>query len=296
MSMIELTLPPLPHYIIGGHAIMPPGRKHPGRRSIGVFDLILVIKGCLYINEEDRHYQLRRGHMLVLRPDAEHDSNRACEEHTEYYWVHFHTQGQWSITNVEESFGPARLHDSAEPIPVHEQFSPRTFIKRLPQYAQITNLTELENKLQQLAVMSISDHIHGVRWKQQLLFQEVIDLLSASVEARSPTPALACAEQAASYLRHHYRDDITAKSLGEAINFHPVYIARCMQREFGCAPFDYLLRFRIQQAKLLLLQTDLSVSRIAEEVGFNQSAYFATCFARFEGLSPRQFRQRFSLT
>ncbi|QNK57136.1 helix-turn-helix domain-containing protein [Paenibacillus sp. PAMC21692] len=293
MSIIEFTVPPLPHYIIGGHADMPPGRKHPGRRAIGVFDLIVVIKGSLYLGEEDRHYEVRAGHVLILRPDAEHYPTRACEEDTEYYWAHFHTLGGWSV--AEDTLAPARMSDSAEPVPVDEQFAPRLFVKRIPQFAKAVKLTVLENKLLQLSQMSINDHIHGVRWKQQLLFQEVIDLLSASVEAGSPTPALACAEKAASYLRHHYREDITAQSLGESINFHPVYIARCMKREFGCSPFDYLLRFRIQQAKLLLLQTDLSVSRIAEEVGFNQSAYFATCFARFEGLSPRQYRQRFSL-
>lgn len=294
MSIIELTVPPLPHYIIGGHATMPPGRKHPGRRAIGVFDLIVVVKGCLYLGEEDRHYEVRAGHVLVLRPDAEHYPTRSCEEVTEYYWMHFHTLGGWSV--AEDTLAPAKMNDSAEPVSTAEQFAPRPFVKRIPQFAKAAKLTVLENKLQQLSQMSVSDHIHGVRWKQQLLFQEVIDQLSSSVEARSPTPALACAEKAASYLRRNYKEDITAQSLGESINFHPVYIARCMKREFGCSPFDYLLRFRIQQAKLLLLQTDLSVSRVAEEVGFNQSAYFATCFAKFEGLSPRQYRQRFSLS
>lgn len=273
---------------------MHPGHRHPSRKAIGVFDLIVVMKGCLYMGEEDRHYEVRAGHLLILRPDAEHYATNACEEHTEYYWAHFSTLGEWAY--LETPLTPVQLSDTAEPIPTAEQFAPRRFVKRLPQFAKPANLTLLESKLVQLAQMSINDHIHGVRWKQQLVFQEVVDLLSASVEARSPTPALACAEKAASYLRQHYREDINAQSLGESINFHPVYIARCMKREFGCSPFDYLLRFRIQQAKLLLLQTDLSVSRIAEEVGFNQSAYFATCFARFEGLSPRQYRQRFSLS
>ncbi|RIX50279.1 helix-turn-helix domain-containing protein [Paenibacillus nanensis] len=292
MSLIELTIPPLPHYIIGGHYTMPPGHRHPSRKAIGVFDLIVVMKGCLYMGEEDRQYEVRAGHMLILRPDAEHYSTRACEEDTEYYWAHFRTLGDWVC--VETPLTPMQLSDSAEPIPAAEQFAPRTFVKRLPQFAKPANLTLLESKLIQLAQMSINDHIHGVRWKQQLVFQEVVDLISASVEARSPTPALACAEKAASYLRQHYREDITAQSLGESINFHPVYIARCMKREFGCSPFDYLLRFRIQQAKMLLLQTDLSISRVAEEVGFNQSAYFATCFTRYEGMSPRQYRQRFT--
>ena len=54
MSIIHMTIPPLPHYIIGGYTIAPPGRKHPTRRNIEVFDLLVVTRGCLYIGEEDR--------------------------------------------------------------------------------------------------------------------------------------------------------------------------------------------------------------------------------------------------
>ncbi|MNW15442.1 Arabinose operon regulatory protein [compost metagenome] len=54
------------------------------------------------------------------------------------------------------------------------------------------------------------------------------------------------------------------------------------------------MRHRIEQAKLLLLQTDLAIALVAEEVGFKQAAYFTACFARLEGISPRKYRQRFS--
>lgn len=66
-----------------------------------------------------------------------------------------------------------------------------------------------------------------------------------------------------------------------------------MQKVFGCPPAVYLLRLRIQQSKLLLLQTDLTVERIAEQVGFNTASYFTACFTKMEGLSPRKYRQRF---
>ncbi|WP_375782039.1 AraC family transcriptional regulator [Paenibacillus baekrokdamisoli] len=33
---------------------------------------------------------------------------------------------------------------------------------------------------------------------------------------------------------------------------------------------------------------------MAEEVGFNQAAYFTSCFSKYEGLSPREYRQLFS--
>ncbi|MNJ46898.1 HTH-type transcriptional regulator ChbR [compost metagenome] len=67
-----------------------------------------------------------------------------------------------------------------------------------------------------------------------------------------------------------------------------------MQKVFGCSPAAYLQRYRIEQSKLLLLQSNYTVERIAEEVGFNHPAYFTASFTKIEGLSPRKYRQRFA--
>lgn len=292
MTIIHMTIPPLPHYIIGGFTIAPSGRKHPSRRNIEVFDLLIVTRGCLYIGEEDRHYEVSAGHALILRPDAYHYATQACREQTAYYWIHFQTTGVWSVSDqsvTEEPADRAKERTLASSI-----YTTQTFIKPLPQFAKLLQPTKMDSLLRQLVQLNMNDHILSVRWKQQLVFQEVIEHLSASMESQGPSPSALCAEQAASYLREHYRENITAQELGESINFHPVYIARCMQKEFGCAPFDYLMRFRIERAKLLLLQTDLPIARIGEEVGFNHAAYFTSCFAKYESISPRKYRQRFS--
>ncbi|CAM4513063.1 YesN/AraC family two-component response regulator [Paenibacillus endophyticus] len=299
MPIIHMTIPPLPHYIIGGYTLAPAGRKHPSRRNIEVFDLLVVTRGCLYIGEEEQHYEVSGGHALILRPDAYHYATRACQEQTSYYWIHFQTTGQWGLS--EEAIAEERVVGTKELIEKAKErvlsssfYTTQTFTKQLPQFTKLLQPSKMESLLNQLVLLNMNDHIPSVKWKQQLAFQEVIEHLSASMETQGPTPSALCAEQAASYLREHYRDNITAQELGESINFHPVYIARCMQKEFGCAPFDYLMRFRIERAKLLLLQTDLAVARIGEEVGFNHAAYFASCFAKYEGISPRKYRQRFS--
>lgn len=292
MTTLYMTIPPLPHYIIGGYTIAPAGRKHPSRRNIEVFDLLVVTRGCLYIGEEEQHYEVSAGHALILRPDAYHYATRACEEQTAYYWIHFQTTGKWSLSDQSETEEPAER--TKERTLSSSIYTTQTFTKQLPQFAKLLQPSKMDSLLRQLVQLNMNDHIPSVRWKQQLAFQEVVEHLSASMEAQGPTPSALCAEQAASYLREHYRESITAQELGESINFHPVYIARCMQKEFGCAPFDYLMRFRIERAKLLLLQTDLPIARIGEEVGFNHAAYFTSCFAKYESISPRKYRQRFS--
>ncbi|WP_027091606.1 helix-turn-helix transcriptional regulator [Cohnella thermotolerans] len=291
MNLLQFTLPPLPHYIVSGYTTNRPGDRHVSRRNIEVFDLLFVKEGCLYIGEEDRKYDVAEGCAVILRPDCYHYGAEACRERTSYFWLHFQTTGNWTATDVIPQAGHPEPHDEAT---LSRVFAARSFPLLLPQFAKVKHPGKMEETLRQLIQLAPSAHLSAARFEQQVLFQEAVRLLSASIESPRSSPATLCAEKAAEYLRSHYREEITAKELGEKLSFHPVYIARCMQQEYGCSPMEYLLRYRIEQSKLLLLQTDYTVARIAEEVGFNQTPYFSSRFARYEGISPRQYRQRFS--
>jgi len=61
--------------------------------------------------------------------------------------------------------------------------------------------------------------------------------------------------------------------------------------EVGCSPREYLGQVRIQAAKTLLLETDLTVSAIAERTGFHDPAYFTRFFRQELGISPSEFRR-----
>lgn len=58
----------------------------------------------------------------------------------------------------------------------------------------------------------------------------------------------------------------------------------------GHSPIDYLLRIRLQKAAELLIESDLPVSAIAFECGFNDSNYLTRQFRRIYRVSPRRFR------
>ncbi|ANE45705.1 AraC family transcriptional regulator [Paenibacillus swuensis] len=295
MNVLQFKAPPLPHYITSGFVSdFPAGSKHVGRQNVGVFDLLVVTKGCLYLREEDRSYEVGEGCTLILRPDQAHYPTRPCTETTQHYWLHFQTTGEWSVSDA--------LLPSGGPVSEEEQSSPawsleaRPFHLQLPQFSRLQKPDSAHSLLARLVALNVSAHLDGARWKQEALFQELLQQLAAEAPGTGPSPGVICARQAAAYLREHYREDVTVQAMGGSLNFHPIYIARCMQAEYGCSPVEYLLRYRMEQAKLLLLQTDYPVTRIAEEVGFNQAAYFTARFTKYEGLSPRRYRQRFAHT
>lgn len=291
MGLIRFAAPPLPHYILSGFTTMPPGDRHVNRRSIGVFDLLVVTKGRLYIGEEDRPYELSPGHALLLRPDCHHYPLKGNTETTDHYWLHFHTRGAWSPLEQDE---PAPL--PSKPPDCRDGFTTRDFTITVPQFSKLRAPELLYGMLDRLIGLDqqLQPSLDAMHFEQQQLFLQALGQLSAAGGMESASPSKLCAQKAAAYLRSHYKEDITAQELGETLNFHPVYIARCMQKEYGCSPFEYLARYRIEQAKLLMVRTDLPIARISEEVGFQNAAYFSTCFSRFEGITPRSYRRRFT--
>jgi AraC family transcriptional regulator len=71
---------------------------------------------------------------------------------------------------------------------------------------------------------------------------------------------------------------------------HPVYLARCFRRWYGCSVAGYLGRVRLQRAACLLQQPDFTLSRVAHGAGFSDHAHFANRFRAATGLSPSHFR------
>ena len=70
------------------------------------------------------------------------------------------------------------------------------------------------------------------------------------------------------------------------------YLTRTFRRDLGIAPWEYLTRYRIEQAKALLRVTNLTVTEIAHRVGYNDSAYFSRVFHQETGRSPVTFRRQ----
>lgn len=58
----------------------------------------------------------------------------------------------------------------------------------------------------------------------------------------------------------------------------------------GKSVIDYLNRFRIDMAKKLLLDTDLSISDVADMVGFQSEAYFSNVARKVTGMSPARLK------
>ena len=96
---------------------------------------------------------------------------------------------------------------------------------------------------------------------------------------------------AMAYIHEHYAEPVSRADLARHVALSEDYLTACFRREVGVTPIAYLNRYRVNQAKRLLTDTDQSVTEIALQVGFSDSGYFSRVFRREVGLSPEAYRQ-----
>ncbi|MDG0812362.1 helix-turn-helix domain-containing protein [Cohnella rhizosphaerae] len=282
--MFRFISPPLPHLIYCGEDTYPASGRHSDRSGIGVFDLLIVTRGCLYMAEESVSLEIPAGSFALLRPDRAHRSAAPCREETHFYWVHFQTLGSWHETDQ----APA----SAELRPDDVLYEIHRFAFYLPRSGKLSSPDAAYDWLRQLLALQ-ADAGSSSQWRRQLVFQELLMRLQADATLPERDSYLTIAEEAAAFLRRHYRDAINYKSMSETLHFHANYVSLCMKRAFGCTPLQYLTRYRVELAKRLLIDTNEPVGRIAEETGFGTFSYFVRCFGRQVGTTPRSFRMRY---
>ena len=125
-----------------------------------------------------------------------------------------------------------------------------------------------------------------------LALHEMLALCARSILAQTEaTSARQVILQAAETLRKNYQKELCLADLLAEAHMSKSYFLRLFRRYMGTTPYNYLVNFRITQAKELLVLTDHSVSEIAQEVGFGDASNFSTRFAKATGQSPLQYRK-----
>jgi len=75
------------------------------------------------------------------------------------------------------------------------------------------------------------------------------------------------------------------------VGLNPAYFSTLFKKETGINFSNYLLNLRIENAKLLLKNSNLSLINIAVEIGFDNQSYFSNVFKKVTGMTPKQYRQ-----
>ncbi|MGL6343910.1 MAG: helix-turn-helix transcriptional regulator, partial [Waterburya sp.] len=87
--------------------------------------------------------------------------------------------------------------------------------------------------------------------------------------------------------------DLSLTELAELAQLSSHHFGKLFKQNMGVSPHQYVLKCRIERAKELLINRQISVVEIGQLVGFYDQSHFTNVFRRYTNLTPRQYRNHF---
>lgn len=110
---------------------------------------------------------------------------------------------------------------------------------------------------------------------------------------KSPDNVNSYVQKSIEYIAANYSYAITVKDIATYVGLSRSHLFRSFQNVLGISPKEYLTTFQMKQACYLLEHSDLSITAIANSVGFDNSLYFSKTFHKHKQMSPRDYRKQF---
>ena len=95
------------------------------------------------------------------------------------------------------------------------------------------------------------------------------------------------------YIENNLSYDISVKELAKLCNMSASNFRRIFTKYSGVSPMEYKNILRIAKAKELLRNTNISITEIAEQLGFYDSSYFTKVFYKKCAYKPGEYRKRY---
>ncbi len=92
------------------------------------------------------------------------------------------------------------------------------------------------------------------------------------------------------FIQEHYRENIRLEDIAEAVHIGKSTALQIFHQGIKLSPVAYLIRYRLKQAAILLTSTEKKIAAIAEETGFESSAYFCRKFKELYCITPKEYR------
>ena len=269
----------LPGVIALGHynntRALPPLTEHV---HPGAIEICFLIKGRQTYRVQGRDYRMRGGDVFVTFPDERHGTGNEPEEKGTLYWM---------------ILGLPRKNESFLGLPPRHGRSVLRGLLEMPS-RHFHGSSRMKEDLD-----AIAEHYHASPDPPALASVRIAHHVQAVLLDTIRCSRLADASASRSllapvldYIARHTEAPLRVSDLAARAGLSISRLSARFKAETGVPPAEYILRVKIEEAQRRLKQGNQTVTKIAYDLGFSSSQYFATAFRRFKGISPRDVRSR----
>lgn len=253
-------------YNVGSQKCKPGFQWGPGIRDHYLIHHVLRGKG--YFEIHGKSYYLKSGDTFLIYPNMEACYRADEEDPWEYTWVGFDGTDAFHLLNHT---------DFSEESPVLEQAALSEEIAR-----KIRKVYEAKGEAFYDAVS-----MTGALYSMIAMLME-----NSESELRQRSRQAEHVELAVRYIEEHYAGPVTVEDIADFTGVCRSHLYRMFRKVLKKSPKDYLEEYRIRQACQLLAETDLPITAVAHQVGYEDNLYFSKAFKKCKGQPPSGYRKK----
>lgn len=288
--MEYLTFPcePTVNFLSAGKFIASSKWTHM-KRTIDSYEILIGVKGNIYIQEGDDRYRVRPGDILLLYPGRNHFGYEYSDVGDSFYWLHFIIQSSFDIFSQAE-FRPTM-----------------TILKNNPFMMVNDDKIILPKSLQEVNADRITVLIHQLLhvYKSPYYTEKMADYITTSLLIEITNEYLLKINESTvqnlnsslakilNWIKINSGTNFKIEKMAGELSYNKDYLARFFKKNMGMSIKDYLVLLRLNQAKKYIFETNLTIKEISYKVGFNDYNYFIKVFKKQEGITPVQFRNTY---
>ena len=150
----------------------------------------------------------------------------------------------------------------------------------------------INNKLEEIIMLSENKN-------QLLLHSRVLSLLNlVLLDSKIPTSQngknYEIIQAAKRFIERNFNQPITLSNIANSVHLSETHFHNIFTTALGISPHQYLINCRIDNAKRLLWNAKIPITKIAEDTGFGCQQYFNKVFKKETGETPASYRKSFS--
>ncbi len=131
----------------------------------------------------------------------------------------------------------------------------------------------------------------GYRMQMRILLATILhNLVQDYLKTIAPLGNIGRIMPAIKFMEENFDTEIDMNKLPEMAGMSPTHFRRLFTQLYKIPPKEYLIRLKINKAKMLLQNRSNSIGNIAEKTGFSDTAYFCKIFRREIGVTPGKYR------
>ncbi|MEO1771887.1 AraC family transcriptional regulator [Candidatus Enterococcus ferrettii] len=273
---------PFEIYTVNRYNMFPMGRGFNNLHWHEEIQYTIAAKGDLTIQVNGKAYQLREGDGIFINSGYLHVTKK-MQDQGEYFSINFNPRLL--------SFSLGSLLEQNYVLPyVGEYLLPITIFR-----PEVPWEKEVLDKF--FAIHQLYQEKQTFAWEYKLviLLSSIWDAILSNTKMEITNQGQLKLKQnrmqeLLDFVHQHFGEAITIKEMAEAAHISPTECTRCFKEFTDYSPYEYLIQYRISEAKQQLMQTDDSIQQIAIQTGFHESSSFIQAFKKRVGITPLKYR------